>query len=107
MEYLDEFLDSARGHPYVLGDTQSAPRDPVHAVCLKRPCLLSASLPGSSSLRSHQVKTAKDLLHVASSSPKAAELLEHALSHAVDADPRTYFESKHGLSFADAVLNSD
>ena len=107
MGYLDKFLDSARGHPYVLSDPLSAPRDPVHAVCLKRPCLLSASLAGSSSLHSHQVEIAKDLLLTASNSPKAVELLEHALSHAVDTNPRTYFESKQGLSFADAVLSSD
>lgn len=31
------------------------------------------------------------------------ESLEHALSHAVDADPETYFESKQGSSFEEVV----
>jgi len=33
---------------------------------------------------------------MASNSSKAVELLDHALSRAVDADPRTYYESDQG-----------
>lgn len=96
--YLDKFLDSAGGHSYVLQDARGGPPwDTIQAVCLKRPCLLSVSLPGSSRYHPHRVGVAKDLLSMASS-PVGS--LEHALSHAVDADPRTYFKSKQGIALA-------
>ena len=104
--YLDKFIDSARSHPYVLNDVRSGPLDTTYAVCLKRSCLLSASLPGSLSHRAHQVGVAKDLLPMASSSLEAVGSLEHALSRAVDADPRTYFESKQGGYPIDAASSS-
>jgi len=104
--YLDQFLESARNHPYVLGGAQSNPRDVVHAVCLKRSCLLSASLHGSLSHHAHRVGIAKDLLPMASNSSRAVEVLERPLSHAVDADPRTYFESKQGNSSSCIGLTS-
>ena len=99
LSYLDEFLASSRDHPYVLNNIQDdLPLDPVHAVCLKRPCLLSASLAWSSSHYARQVRVAKDLLPMALNSSLAVELLNHALSRAVDADPKTFFESKQGRS---------
>lgn len=107
MGYLDEVLNSAEGHSYVLDDVRSDPlRDTVHAVCSKRPCLLSASLPGSASNHAHLVGIAKDLLPMASSSSIVVESPEHALSHAVDADPTTYFESKQGSSSEGVVSSS-
>jgi hypothetical protein len=107
--YLDEVLNSARGHSYVLIGAWSGgpPRDTVHAVCLKRQCLLSASLPGSSSRHAHRVQIAKDLLPMASNSSIAVESLEHALSRAVDGEPGTYFESKQGSSPEAVVSSSD
>ena len=99
MGYLDDVIDSARDHPYVLKDTRNGPpQDTVHAVCLKRPCLLSASLSGSLDRHAHKVGIAKDLLSTASKPSTAIETLEHVLSRAVDADPTTYFESKQGSS---------
>ena len=105
--YLDETLNSARVHSYVLKDARSGfLRDGVHAVCLKRSCLLSASLPGSSSQHTHKVGSAKDLLPMASNSSIAVESLDHVLSHAVDGEPGTYFESNRGSSFENAVSSS-
>ena len=94
--YLDEFLDSAGSHSYVLKDARGGPLDTIHAVCSKRPCLLSASLTGSWGHHPHRVVIAKELLPMVSNSPRAVGSLDHALSRAVDTDPRTYFESKQG-----------
>jgi len=76
--YPDEFLDSARSHPYVLDDARGGLWDTIHAVCLKRPCLLSASLTGSSTHHPHRVGIAKDLLSMASKSSKAIGSLDHS-----------------------------
>ena len=94
--YLDEFLDSRKSHPYVLNDAWGGTRDTIHAVCLKRPCLLSASLTGSLNHHPHRVGLAMDLLPMASNPFKTVGSLDHVLSRAVDADPRTYFESDQG-----------
>ena len=104
MTYLDEFLDSPRSHPYILKDIRvGPPQDTVYAACLKRPCLLSASLTGSLGGSAHQVRVAKDLLPMASNSSGVVDPPEYPLSHAVDANPRTYFESKQGSLPIDTV----
>ena len=94
--YLDEFLDSARSHPYVLNDARGGPRDAIRAVCSKRPCLLSALLAGVSGHHPHRVGIAMDLIPTVSKPSKALGSLDHVLSRAVDADPLTYFESEQG-----------
>lgn len=105
--YLDEVFNSARGQSYVLTDVRGdSPRDTVHAVRLKRSCLLSASLPRSSSHRTRKVGFAKDLLPTVSNLSTTVESLEHVLAHAVDGEPGTYFESKKGSSFEDVVSSS-
>lgn len=104
LAYLDEFLDSSRNHSHVLNDIRSGlPLDTIHAVCLRRPCLLSASLSRPLSDHVSQVRVAKDLLPMVLISSEAVESLEHPLSHAVDAGPETYFESKQGSRPLDAV----
>lgn len=103
LTYLDEFLDSQRSHPYILKDIRvGPPQDTVYAACLKRPCLLSASLTGSLGGSAHQVRVAKDLLPMASNSSRVVDPLEYPLSHAVDANPRTYFESKQEAQVGDS-----
>jgi len=102
LAYLDEFLDSSRNHSYILSDTRSGlPPDTIHAVCLNRPCLLSASLSRPLSDGVHQVRVAKDLLPMALNSSGGVGLLEHPLSRAVDADPKTYFESQQDAQVGD------
>lgn len=93
------------GHSYVLKDARNGPPCGIRAVCLKRPCLLSVS--GPPSRNSHQVRIAKDLLPMASNSPEVVESLERTLSRAVDADPKTFFESKQGSSSNGVVSESD
>lgn len=107
LAYLDKFLGSSRNHSYVLDSPQNGLHPGViHAVCSKRPCLLSASLSRPLSDRVHHIRVAKDLLPMVLNSPGAVELPEHPLSCAVDADPKTYFESKQGSRPVATVLNS-
>jgi hypothetical protein len=101
LAYLDELLGFSRGDPYVLQDTRSRLlRERDYAVCLGRTCLLSASLPESLDDTAHQVGVAKDLLLMVANSSIVTGSLERGLSRAVDADPKTYFESKQGTTIS-------